>query len=109
MTRFKFKFERPCSHKVSNAGQALPDCHPLTRTEVRDLLNFAMEAGQAAAAVHVRLGQAIPGTTCPRPDSDSTVGRKHTALNDAFVNGHGGYRTGGTPERVAAIAAILGI
>jgi hypothetical protein len=46
--------------------------------------------------------------TCPRPDDESTVGAQDIALNEAFVHRHGGYLAGGTAERVAAIATILG-
>lgn len=87
------QYHIPCDHKHGNA--TIADHHPLTTQEVIDLLETARatkdhvdfnprEATQIIASIQVRLGQGIPGLTCPRP-IDGEVSKKLNALDHAYV------------------------
>lgn len=77
-----------------HAGTIL-DHYPLTTQEVIDLLEVAritkdnsgfnpQEALQALSSIQIRLDQAIPGMTCPRP-IDGPVAEKQRAFDEAYV------------------------
>lgn len=101
-------FEKPCQHHATQHenGQEHPDHHPLRREEVAELLTF-MKLGAADAGLWskaaVRLCQAIPGMTCPRP-INGAVARKHLKLENLLVSK---AEEGATPDLVSAIMALL--
>lgn len=53
--------------------QECPDCHPLNRDEIEELLEMALtdQCPQTRARVQIRLTQGIFGMTCPRPGPDT--------------------------------------
>ncbi len=102
-------FRIPCPHAVNPkipSGKTRPNYHPLTQKGVKALLDYAKQNSRNSgivAAVQVRLTQAIPGMTCPNP-TRGKVAKRSVELDEVFI---AGYKTGGTPELVHAIVAIL--
>ncbi|MDQ1283717.1 MAG: hypothetical protein QG620_65 [Patescibacteria group bacterium] len=105
----KYAFEIPCPHEAYGdipLDKDLPDYHPLTRSEIADLLNFARDHendGIAVSKAQVRLIQGIPGMTCPRA-IDNNVAEREARLSEIFVNR---YRLGGTDDLVDAIEMLM--
>lgn len=88
MTRYHIQ----CNHQ--HTGDVV-DYHPLTTQEVIDLLETARatavhidsnpdKATQTIASIQIRLGQGIPGATCPA-QIDGPVAEKQNALDHAYV------------------------
>ncbi len=102
-------FRIPCPHAANSkipSGKRCPDYHPLSPKGVKALLDYAKEnCGNSGivAAVQVRLTQAIPGMTCPKPIRGKVANRSEK-LDQVYITG---YKTGGTPELVHVIVAIL--
>lgn len=104
-----YEWEVPCPHEVDSS---LPttvnasDHHPLTKDEITGILNFSKDHagdGCLVSKAQVRLTQAIPGMTCPRP-IDGSVAEKKNRLDEVFVRR---FRLGGTPDLVEAIWLII--
>lgn len=101
-------FDLPCPHAAGGipSDRTMPDYEPLTRDQVAALLDRAASAQGDAVAVaklQVRLGQALPGNTCPR-QAEGTVADREARLGALFVER---YREGGTPKLTSAVWSIL--
>jgi hypothetical protein len=84
------------------------DYYPLTRDEVRGLLELARQRSvncKAVAEVQCRLEQGIPGMVCPHNDPDSPEMVKADRLAELFVSG---YKTQDLDKLADKIFALMG-
>jgi len=97
-------FEKHCPHeKIPHPTHS--DYHPLTEEEVIGLLDLMKDATDNDwSEALVRLTQAIPGMTCPRPGSGEVM-RKQLTLEIFLVNRG---REGPTAELVRDVLSMLG-
>jgi hypothetical protein len=96
----------PCRHETEGVpvDQQIPDYHPLTKVQIKDLLMTAINSTdwKVKNSIHCRLSQAIVGTMCPSNIDerscklDSTV----TKLYLDFVRGVSGYATDDLVEKL---------
>lgn len=82
------------------------DHHPLTETEVAELLVFLKKHPNVYdhAKVAVRLTQAIPDMTCPQPAEGEMAAEKQLKLERLLADRS---QEGATSELVAAVMALL--
>lgn len=95
------KFHVPCNHE---RGVTVPDFHPLSLEEVCALLVAApsCDSSRERSSIHIRLCQAIPGMTCPRP-IDGPVAEKDDAMSALWVE----WCESGFPDPPAMVRKIF--
>ena len=109
MNSTQYPFKILCPHKADPSipsDRTLPDYHPISREEIAKLLNFARDHKEDVVAISgalVRLGQGIPGVTCPR-SLDDDVARKNVELDQIFWDR---YELGGTSDLVEVLESLM--
>ena len=86
------RYELPCGHETGNVkdrGERIPDYHPLTVTQIEDLLRKAIAHDDAQEARSVnsvlcRLVQGIQGMECPER-SDGPVSDKADVIREKVL------------------------
>jgi hypothetical protein len=102
-------FEIPCGHgEDDDETRKIPDHYPLDRRGIEDMLKLAQRHQDdfvTVTRIQIRLCKAIPGMTCPLPETGDIADRAYK-LDAAFVNE---YQRGAAPDLVDRIAQIIGI
>lgn len=96
----------PCGHEPGQGSgelTVLRDYYPLSRDEIKKLLDMAASDPESASEIQVRLVQGIKGMTCPRPVT-GPVAQKMGKLERIFVDR---FHLGGTPDLVEAIMMLM--
>jgi len=97
----------PCLHEKMGSDdhiQIVPDHHPLTKSEIKELLQRAANPSISCvslASIQVRLLQGIPGYTCPRP-YEGLVAEKEMLISSLFVKEYE-HPTDATTEQMYGI------
>lgn len=101
------RFQIPCAHLTDNipTSQKVPDYHPLSMDELKELITIAFNDKSKANDIQCRLVQAIPGHMCPHL-IEGPVAKKQNKLEETYVDALG---NGGGDDLVNTIAKILEI
>lgn len=101
----------PCLHETGEAkhNQVVSDYHPLSREEIKELLDLAARDPNNVRRVfeiHVRLIQGIRGMICPRPpyDDPGLLARNICEVDILFTVR---YSEGGTEKLVESFDKLL--
>jgi len=97
----------PCPHESQGIDHEtlVPNYHPLSRREIRNLLQNAHQTGDFAVrhSIQIRLSQGIQGYTCPLP-SDNPIADKEAAIADLLL---ASYKQAPTSSLVKAMYNIM--
>jgi hypothetical protein len=96
MSKDTTEFWVPCPHEPGSCSvsNTLPNYHPLTANEIRDLFEVATTGDQESYdRAMTRLVQGIPGMTCPFPAYGTEVAKvltwvEHFMTEAAFGDGN---------------------
>jgi hypothetical protein len=99
--------EIPCPHmdqKFHSTLELLPNFHPLTKEEIRELLEEAKgKEGQIIIQIFQRLVQGIKGMTCPQP-LEGPLSEKVEKLSSIYLQS---YKGGADEKKVEEIFYVL--